>query len=74
MTEGVKQVFTITKRYGRKITQNYQSFDFSSELSTTVEVSSAQELIDANEKLAAQVKWLCERDIEQVFPPVEDNV
>jgi hypothetical protein len=71
MTEGTPQKFTITKRYGRKITQNFQSFDFGSELSTTIEVSYAQELIDANVKLAAQVKWLCEQDIEQVFPPTQ---
>lgn len=68
MTEGIAQKFVITKRYSRKITQNFQSWDFSSELSTEVEVKSSQELIDANNKLFAQVKWLCEKDIENTFP------
>lgn len=70
MTEGTPQKFVITKRYARKITQNYQSWDFSSELSVEVEVKSSQELIEANDKLFAQVKWLCEKDIELSFPAV----
>jgi len=68
MTEGQPQKFVITKRYARKLTQNFQSWDFSSELSTEVEVKSSTELIDANDKLFAQVKWLCEKDIEVAFP------
>lgn len=68
MTEGIAQKFVITKRYARKITQNFQSWDFSSELSVEIEVKSSLELIDANDKLFAQVKWLCEKDIEVAFP------
>lgn len=68
MTEGIAQKFVITKRYARKITQNFQSWDFSSELSVEIEVKSSLELIEANDKLFAQVKWLCEKDIEVAFP------
>jgi len=71
MTEGTPQRFTITKRYSRKITQNYQSWEFSSEMTTEVEVSSGKDLMEANDKLFQQVKYLCEEDIAKVFPPVE---
>jgi hypothetical protein len=68
MTEGIPQKFTITKRYGRKVSQNFQSFDFISELTTEVTVVSAQELIDASNKLFLQCKFLTEQDIENTFP------
>jgi hypothetical protein len=74
MTEGQEQKFVITKRYAHKITQNFQSWDFSSELSVEVTVKSSTELIEANDKLFAQVKWLCEKDIETVFHSEDQGV
>lgn len=69
MTENVPQKFTITKRFGRKVTENYQSYDFSTEMTTEVVVSSSKELIEAGDKLFVQCKYLTEKDIEKVLTP-----
>ena len=68
MTDGVKQKFTITKTYGRKVTVNFQSYTFDSTLTTEVEVSSGADLIEASSRLFKQCQYLTEQDIASVFP------
>ena len=46
---------------------------FTTELTTTIEVGTGEQLVAESDKLFAQVKYLCEKDIEQVFPPVEEQ-
>lgn len=56
--------YTISKTYATKITINYQSQNFSTSLTKTIEVNSAQELLAENDKLFQQAKSLTERDIK----------
>lgn len=56
--------YTITKRYARKISINYQSYDFSTELTKTVDVKDGEELLNETTKLFQQAKGLTETDIE----------
>lgn len=59
--------YTISKRFTRSIKREDGSLDsFTSELTTTAEVNSADELIAENSKLFAQVKWLTDNDIASV--------
>ena len=56
--------YTITKRYGRKLTRDYSSWDFMTEASKTVNVNSAEELEAESTKLFEQVKVLTDIDIQ----------
>jgi len=56
---------TITKRYKQVITVDYNSWEYMTEITRTVEVSNAQELLTASEKLANTVKQLTLADIEK---------
>jgi hypothetical protein len=56
--------YKITKRYSRKVSRDFQSWEFSTELGKTVEVGSAQELQDENMKLFNQAKGLTDLDID----------
>jgi len=56
----------ITKRYARKITFDYQAWEFMTELEKEVEVKSAQALIEESDKLAKNVRALTLKDIETV--------
>jgi len=56
--------FKITKRYGRKVSRDYQTWEFLTEMSKTVNVESAEELVNENVKLFNQVKGLTETDID----------
>lgn len=60
---------TITKKYERKLTRDYQSFGFLTELSTTIEISSKDELEAASSQLFLRAKSLTEADIATVFKP-----
>lgn len=59
------KTYTITKRYSRKISRDWQSMEAMTELTTTVEVSSAEELLAESDKLFLQAKTLTENDIAQ---------
>lgn len=54
----------ITKRYSRKLSYKYNSEEFSTEESREVEYSSKEQYLQEHEKLAAQVKALTTRDVE----------
>lgn len=56
--------YKITKRYGRKVSIDYQSYDFITELTKTINVNSAEDLINENDKLFNQCVALTETDIE----------
>lgn len=58
-----KKEYKITKRYSRKVTKDFQSYEAMTEMTTTVEVSSAQELKAESDKLFKQVKVLTENDM-----------
>lgn len=58
-----KKEYKITKRYSRKVTKDFQSYEAMTEMTTTVEVSSAQELKAESDKLFKQVKVLSENDL-----------
>jgi ubiquinone/menaquinone biosynthesis C-methylase UbiE len=54
----------ITKRFGRKITENYKSWEFMTELTQDdIEVNSLAELIEENRKLFSKAKGLTEIDM-----------
>ena len=56
--------YNITKRFSRKIVKDYQSMEFMTELSKSVDVSDGEQLIEENRKLFEQAKLLTEADIE----------
>jgi hypothetical protein len=56
---------TITKRYSRKLTYNYNSEEFSTEETRDVEYGGKEEYTAAHDKLAAQVKALTLRDLDK---------
>jgi hypothetical protein len=58
-----KKTFQITKRFGRKVSKDWQSVEAMTELTTTVEVSSAEDLLAASDKLFNQTKTLTENDL-----------
>jgi len=55
--------YTISKTYMTKMSINYQSQQFSTSLTKTVEVNTAEELASESDKLFQQAKLLTERDI-----------
>ncbi len=55
--------YTISKTYMTKISINYQSQQFSTSLTKTVDVNSAEELSAESDKLFQQAKLLTERDM-----------
>jgi hypothetical protein len=54
----------ITKRYARKITLDYNSWEFLTELEREVEIKSAEELISESDKLYKSARALTLKDIE----------
>ena len=57
--------YRIAKSYYRKVVVNFQSHEFHTELSKTIDVNSAEELQAENDKLFDQCKALTEADIEK---------
>jgi hypothetical protein len=58
------KTFKITKRFSRKISRNYNSYEFVTELTTDAEVETAEQLQAAADKLFDQAKILTLNDIE----------
>jgi hypothetical protein len=58
--------YTISKSYSRKVSRDYQSWDFFTALSHTVNVETKEELLAENTKLFKQAKALTDLDIESV--------
>jgi len=56
----------ITKRYARKVSHDYQSWEFLTEITKDVEVNSKEELITESDKLFKTVKALTTKDIQSV--------
>lgn len=56
--------FTIMKRFSRKVSKDYQVWEFVTELSRTVEVNSAEDLEKESAKLFNQVRGLTELDMD----------
>ena len=54
----------ITKRYARKITLDYCSWEFLTELEKEVEIHSAEELLTESDKLYKNARALTLRDME----------
>lgn len=54
----------ITKRYSQKVTIDYNSWEFLTELEREVEVKNAEELVVESDKLFKNAKLLTLRDIE----------
>ena len=58
----------ITKTYGRKISVDYSSWDFSTTIKKTFdagEITTKEKFIEENEKLFGQVKAMTEVDIKK---------
>jgi len=58
----------ITKTYGRKISIDYSSWDFSTTIKKTFdpsEITTKEKFIEENEKLFTQVKTMTEADIKK---------
>jgi len=64
MDKQEKQTATITKRYSRKVSYDWQSEEFMTEESRTIIFSSKEEYMAEHDKLAKQVKVLTNRDCE----------
>ena len=56
--------YKISKTCSRKISKDWQSWDFSTTLSKSVDVNSAEELLSEGQKLFEQAKALTELDIK----------
>jgi len=56
---------TITKRYVRRLSYNYNSEEFATEEVREIEYNTKEEYLAEHEKLAAQVKALTQRDLEK---------
>jgi hypothetical protein len=54
----------ITKRYARKITIDYSSWEFLTELEKEVDIKSAEELVLESDKLYRNARALTLKDIE----------
>lgn len=65
--------YKITKRFGRKISKDYNSYDFSTELSTDVDVDSAEELEKESKKVFSQARELTYQDIDNTFAEENKN-
>jgi len=63
--------YTISKRYNRKISRDYQAWDFMTSASKTVQVNSAEELEAESVKLFEQVKVLTDIDIQNHIAEIE---
>ena len=59
--------YKITKRFTKKVSFNYNSLESSTELTTTINVSSGEELLAESDKLFEQAKVLTNTDIEKVL-------
>lgn len=57
--------YKITKRFTVKLSANYNSLECSTELSTTINVSSGEELLAESDKLFEQAKALTNCDMEK---------
>ncbi len=55
------------KRFSRKLTRDYQSYEFSTQLDHTIQVGSGDELQIESDKLFQQAKALTEEDIEKTM-------
>jgi hypothetical protein len=55
----------ITKRYAQKITRDYNSWEFLTELEKEVDIKSAEELVSESDKLFKNAKLLTLRDIAE---------
>jgi hypothetical protein len=64
--------YTITKRFTKKVSFNYNSLECSTELSHIVNVASGDELLAESEKLFEQAKTLTNNDIQKVL--IENGV
>lgn len=62
----MKQV-TVTKSYGRTISQDYQSFRFEASLTETFEVIDDNDLSIKSMELFNKVRMMVETDIQNVF-------
>jgi hypothetical protein len=56
---------TIAKSYSRKLSANYSSEEFVTRVEKEIEYTSKEEYLAEQDKLAAQVKSLTQRDIEK---------
>lgn len=56
---------TVTKRYSRKLSYNYNSEEFCTEETREIEYKNKEEWAAHHDKLAAQVKTMTLRDIEK---------
>lgn len=56
---------TITKSYSRKLSANYSSEEFVTRVEKEIEYTTKEEYLAEQDKLAAQVKSLTQRDIEK---------
>lgn len=55
----------IAKSYARKLSANYSSEEFVTRVEKEIEYNTKEEYLAENDKLAAQVKSLTQRDIER---------
>jgi len=55
----------ISKTFERKISFDYQTWLFRTELEKTVEINSKEELVEESDKLFAAARALTNRDIER---------
>jgi hypothetical protein len=60
------KVEKITKRYSRKITHDWCSWEFSTELTAAVELTEKDAIIDAGNKLFSMAKALTVKDMESM--------
>jgi len=56
--------FKITKRFSRKITRDYQSWEFMTEITQTENADNLDQVVEKSDKLFGKVKDLTQRDIE----------
>lgn len=60
------KIVGISKSYGRKVSIDYQTWDFHGSLSAEVQIENDRDLIEASDKLFSKVYNLVERDIERI--------
>ena len=65
--------FTITKRFTKKVSFNYNSLECSTELTNTVNVSSGEELLAESDKLFEQARLLVETDLAKALADVRNK-
>jgi hypothetical protein len=69
----MKQQYTITKRYGRKVSRDYQVWEFQTQLTKTIEVETGEEFMNECDKLFTQAKGLTDADIDSVSNEIQPN-